>query len=270
MDTTIQSPGEKPRGILNFAAGEKKFQLARCLPSPELRCLVEHYWIVQWDLRGQEPYRQETLPYPSIHLVIERGQSEVVGVQTGKFTRLLENEGWVFGIKFRPGAFYPLVRWPVSRLTNKTLSLRDVFGEAGTKLEEGILLQTEHGAMIALAEAFLRERLPEQDQQARLAQEIVDCIAGQRAITRVDDLVRLLGLNKRAVQRLFRRYVGVSPKWVIQRYRLHEVAERLAAGEAGEWGKLIVELGYADQAHFIKDFKMLVGKTPAEYARELS
>ena len=43
----------------------------------------------------------------------------------------------------------------------------------------------------------------------------------------------------------------------------------MAAGEITSWTKLALELGYFDQAHFIKDFKMVVGQTPAEYARNL-
>jgi AraC-like DNA-binding protein len=266
----MQSPPEKPRGILNLAAGATKFQLARALPAPDLRWMVEHHWIVRWDLRGQAPYVQETLPYPSIHLVIERDRSGVVGVQTGRFTRLLEDVGWVFGVKFKPGAFYPLVQWPVSRLTNTTMSLREAFGGDGTRLEERLLLQEEDEAMIGLAEQFLRERLPAHDEQVSVIQDIIAYIMAHREVTKVDDLLGGLPLHKRAVQRLFQRYVGASPKWVIQRYRLHEVAERLADGEAMDWPEMVVELGYADQAHLLRDFKMLVGKTPAEYAREVS
>jgi AraC-like DNA-binding protein len=57
---------------------------------------------------------------------------------------------------------------------------------------------------------------------------------------------------------------------VIKRYRLHEVAERLAGGEVVDWPDIVLELGYSDQAHFIKDFKANVGRTPAEYAKGLS
>src|SRR6266566_9547559 len=95
----------KPRGILNLKAGETKFQLSRYLPAQDLSFFVEHYWIVSWDLTGQEPYVQETLPYPSVHLVIEKDQSKVYGVVTRKFARLLENKSRAFGIKFKPGAF---------------------------------------------------------------------------------------------------------------------------------------------------------------------
>jgi AraC-like DNA-binding protein len=256
----------QPRGILNLKAGEKKFQLSRHLPAQDLSYFVERYWIVSWDLRGQEPYVQETLPYPCINLVFEKDQSRVYGVETGKFARLLENKGRVFGIKFKPGAFYPFVKVPVSQLTNSSISFWDAFGVDCKALEEAILSREDEGEMVELAESFLREGLPERDKNVGVINEIVDYIIAHREITKVDDVVSQLHLNKRTLQRLFRQYVGVSPKWVIKRYRLHEVAERLAGGEVVDWPGMVVELGYSDQAHFIKDFKAIVGSTPAEYA----
>jgi AraC-like DNA-binding protein len=258
----------KPRGILNLKAGEKKFQLSRHPPAEDLSFFVERYWIVSWDLRGQEPYVQETLPYPCVHLVFEKDQSRVFGVETGKFARLLENKGRVFGIKFKPGAFYPFVKSPVSQFTNDSISFWDAFGVESKALEEAILSREDEGEMIELAEKFLRERLPEQDKNVGIINEIVDYIIAHREITKVDDVVSRLNINKRTLQRLFRQYVGVSPKWVIKRYRLHEVAERLAEGKVVDWSGIVLELGYSDQAHFIKDFKAIVGRTPAEYARQ--
>jgi AraC-like DNA-binding protein len=53
---------------------------------------------------------------------------------------------------------------------------------------------------------------------------------------------------------------------VIKRYRLQEAADQVADSEVVDWAKLALDLGYFDQAHFIKDFKTIVGRTPAEYA----
>jgi AraC-like DNA-binding protein len=254
------------RGILNPGAAGTKFQLSRYLPGQELSYFVEHYWIVKWDLRGQEPHRQETLPFPCVHLVLEKDKSRIFGVMTGKFSRLLENKDQVFGVKFRPGAFYPFVKSPVSQFTDSWLSLQDVFGVTSKTLETTILSLEDEGRMVELMENFLRERLPEQDETIALINQVVDRIIADRAITKVDELVSRLNLNKRTLQRLFSQYVGVSPKWVIQRYRLHEAAEQAASGAVVDWPKLAVELGYFDQAHFIKEFKAIVGKSPAEYA----
>src|SRR5438552_4093309 len=76
----------EPRGILNRKAGEEKFRLSLHPPAPDLALFVEQYWIVDWDLRGQAPYRQEVLTHPCVHLVFERGKSRIVGVVTGKFS----------------------------------------------------------------------------------------------------------------------------------------------------------------------------------------
>jgi AraC-like DNA-binding protein len=82
----------------------------------------------------------------------------------------------------------------------------------------------------------------------------------------VEDLVARWEMPTRTLQRLFARYVGVTPKWVIRRYRLHEAAERLAVPGVSQ-SQLAAELGYSDQAHFIRDFRAVVGMSPAAYGR---
>ncbi|MBE3561963.1 MAG: helix-turn-helix transcriptional regulator [Ktedonobacteraceae bacterium] len=258
----------KHRGILRHKAGERKFRLARYLPAQDLSLFVEFYWSVTWDLRGQEPYAQEVLPYPSVHLVFEKGQTQIFGVMTGRFTRLLENAGRVFSVKFRPGGFYPFVRRPVSTFTNATLSCQDAFGVDDRALEEAVLALEDEGAM-QVVEDFLRTRLPEEDERVKEVNCIVDYIIAHPEIIKVDDVLSHFDLNKRALQRLFNQYVGVSPKWVIKRYRLHEAVERLAASQTVDGTEIAQDLGYFDQAHFIKDFKAIIGKTPREYAHEL-
>ena len=69
----------------------------------------------------------------------------------------------------------------------------------------------------------------------------------------------------RGLQRLFAEYVGVSPKWVILRYRIHEAVE-LASPDV-EWGRLAAELGYSDQAHLVRDFTATLGVSPTAYTR---
>ncbi|HKF56625.1 MAG TPA: helix-turn-helix domain-containing protein [Blastocatellia bacterium] len=258
---------DKPKGVLKPPPGGEGSHYARYHPSPDLEFFVEHYWIVQWNLTGQEPRLQETLPHPSIHLVFQRHSSRVVGVVTGRFSILLSGRDGVFGIKFLPGAFYPFLKSPVSRITNKVLCLTDVFDVDVHTLEDAIMSQTCDYKMIELAEAFLRERLPDRDEKVPEVRRIVERILTDREITSVDDVVDRTGMNKRALQRLFSRYVGASPKWVIKRYRLLEAAEQLASNQPADLSRLAVDLGYFDQAHFIKDFKSIVGKSPAEFAK---
>jgi AraC-like DNA-binding protein len=259
---------DPPRGVLKTSAVERqRFEHARYHPSPDLARYVEHYWAVQWDLRGTPPHEVETLPHPSVHLVFERGgNGRIAGVAKGRFTTRLEGSGGVFAAKFRPGGFRPFTRTPISTYTDRTVTLGSVWGSAGDGLERTVLALNDDDERMQVVEAFLRARLPEQDELVTQVAAIVELIAADRTILAVDDVARRFGLNLRALQRLFAEYVGVNPKWVIQRYRLHEAAEQLARGPINQ-AALALELGYADQAHFVKDFKATVGTSPAAYAK---
>jgi AraC-like DNA-binding protein len=259
----------KARGILQNGPTPGLFRHVRIAPSTLLAGIVQHFWIVQWDLRDLEPQVAETLPHPNVHLVIEPGQTQIHGIRTGRFTRTLEGQGGVFGVKFRPGGFRPFLQRSVSTLRNRLLPVCEVFdAAAASSLEAEVFAQQDDEHMIAVVERFLAARLPIEDPSVERVAGIVDDIAADRGITTVEQLVDRWRLSKRPLQRLFNEYVGVGPKWVINRYRLHEVIERLAAQGPVNWTELALELGYFDQAHFIRDFKALVGRSPSDYVRE--
>lgn len=258
------------KGVLRRAKGLQRFGGARYEPPPSLAGFVEHFWTTHWDLRGEPPYDQEVLPHPSVHLVLEPGRSEVVGVMTGKFTRRLEGLGRVFAAKFLPGGFAAFFDQPVASLTDTRVPVATLLSVDVAALEAEVFAPTADDSMRvdALARA-LRSCGPRADPQAARVAEIVETIVQTPEIVRVDDVATRTGLSVRTLQRLFSRYVGVSPKWVIRRKRLHEAAERLADADPGALAELAAELGYADQAHFVRDFRALVGTTPGGYRREL-
>jgi AraC-like DNA-binding protein len=55
--------------------------------------------------------------------------------------------------------------------------------------------------------------------------------------------------------------------WVIRRYRLLDAAEAVREGAAVSWAEVAADLGYADQAHLIRDFRAAIGQTPGAYAQ---
>lgn len=156
----------------------------------------------------------------------------------------------------------------MSGLAGQTLPFRDVFGMDSGPLEQALFALEDGEAMSRIIDGFLRERLPEAEDNVKLVNRIVETVVDGRDITRVQELAERFALHTRSLQRLFLRYVGVSPKWVIQRSRIHEAAGQAAAGALPDWAALAADLGYHDQAHFIKDFKAFVGVSPEEYARK--
>lgn len=260
---------EPPRGVLNHKLGANHFTHSRFHPGEELAFFVEHYWIVKWDLRGKKPFEQDVLSHPSVHLVFEKNNTRIMGIVSGKFTRKLKGTGKVLGIKFRPGAFYPFYQQPVSGFTDGTLAFTDAFDEDLQIIESDILKQEENEKMAAKAESFLLNYLPEEDTNIHRVNKIIEFVINEPSVHKVGDLSDHFNVSKRTLQRLFKKYVGVSPKWIIQRYRIHEAAEKLASGLSKNWPQLALNLGYFDQSHFIKDFKQIVGRTPKDYLDNL-
>jgi AraC-like DNA-binding protein len=252
------------RGILRPQEGRRHFRLTRELPSEDLAPWVERHWMVEWDLR--EPYTQELLNHPTVNLAVEATGAAVFGIRTARDQRTIEGRGRVVGVKFRPGAFQPWLGRSVHTLTDRMLPIAAVFGPDGDALAPAV--HAEADAPFAVMEDFLRARRPGPDAQLVVIAAIIRTMLADPAVARVDELAARHAMSPRSLQRLFRHYVGVSPKWVLRRYRLHEAAERIAEGRDGDWAATALELGYFDQAHFIRDFRAVVGRTPSEYARE--
>lgn len=260
----------QPRGVVGAEAVRRHSPVGRFRPEPPLDALVEHFWTIAWDLRDQPPRVGETLPHPSVYLVVEAGRSGLSGVNTGRFLRVLEGRGQVAGVKFLPGCFRPFWKAPVRTLTDQILPLDTAFGPEGAALEADVLRRGDDApAAVATLESFLLARLPAPDPKAHLARDIVARILENRDLTQAEAVARDAGLSLRSLQRFFSDYVGVSPKWVILRYRLHDAMARLEAGQPVDLPALALALGFFDQAHFIKAFRTVLGRTPTGYAQAL-
>ncbi len=253
------------RGVLHPARAAELISVERLVPAPGVARFVEYYWLVRWDLTGHAPYEQKVLAHPNVHLVFEAPRARVYGVDRSLFVRRLEGAGHVLGARFRPGAFRPFAGGPVSALADRSVPAAEYFGPEADRLNS-TLLSGGDGDPAALADAFLLPRLPAPDPVAEQVAAMVERITATPDLRRVDDLAGEFGLGVRRLQRLFAEYVGVSPKWVLRRARLHEAAERAGTGGELDLAVLAAELGYADQAHFTRDFTAAVGESPARYA----
>ena len=257
-------------GILYANTAREKFQYGTRPPAPELAPFIENYWTVSWDLRGERPFTQRVLTRPGVNMTFKHGRSRIAGLTTGQFTEVLEGRHRVFGIRFRTGSFRSFLGAPVAEITDRFLGVHNLFGEQGQALEDTVLRVSEEEGMAAIMDQFLEPLAPRRDRNAELAEEIVAEIAGNRGLVRVRDLAADVGLGPRRLQRLFQEYVGAGPKWVIRRYRMQEALARTALGVPESWGQLAADLGYADQAHFIRDFTANVGAPPSRYVRSLT
>lgn len=268
-DRRIETTSEY--GVLGVRMGPDdrpgRFTLDRYPPATDLGGLVERYWVVSWELSPGRESSITLLPHPCVNVVLDRGRLTVHGVGRDRFTYTYRGVGGVFGIKFRPAGFLPFLGRPLSEITDAVLPAEQLWGPPAALLAERMTAAPGLDRRVALVEEFLRERRPAPDPQVELVQRVVAALLHDRTIARVDDVTEMFNINPRTLQRLFQRYVGVSPKWVLRRYRLHEAAAVLAREQHRPWAEVAAELGYFDQSHFIRDFTAAIGMTPVAYAQ---
>jgi AraC-like DNA-binding protein len=256
-------------GVLHAAAAATRFTLSRHPPPEDLASVVDFCWVIRWDLRGQPAHEQAILPHPNVNLAFEPSGAAVYGVDTKIFTRRLSGAGKALGVRFRPGGFRPFHSGPISSLNDRVVPAAGLLGPAADRAcALAMAADADDDAMIAAATGLLRGRGLTADPLVEQAADLVGRITADPGLRRVAQLAALSGLPERRLQRLFADYVGVSPKWVMRRARLHEAALRVEAdGPASvDWGTLAADLGYADQAHLTRDFTATLGVPPSRYA----
>jgi AraC-like DNA-binding protein len=119
-----------------------------------------------------------------------------------------------------------------------------------------------------LFEAWLLARLRASDVDDRLVRHAVKLLAASRGMMRMEDLAEELEVGARALERAFKRLVGVSPKAFSQLTRFRALLDAATSAEQRDWAELAAACGYYDQAHLIRDFKTFTGQTPRVHLGE--
>jgi AraC-like DNA-binding protein len=265
-------PAAEPRNqraaVLYPARARERVDIGRGVVPEDLTELIDYSWWVRWD--ASEPHVQPVIPRPVVHLAVEEvaGRSRVLvhGVHQRMFERRLEGRGATVAVAFRPAGFRPFVSGPVGALRGRELPAAQVFGVPDEAVAEQALAAAtpEDGAGVLFD--WLRAIGWEADPKVSQLAELVARVERDPDLTRAEQLADLAGVGLRTLQRQFVEYVGVGPKWVVQRSRLLDVAEAANSGREVDWASLAATLGYADQPHLIRSFTALVGCPPAAYA----
>lgn len=261
----VKDVNQDARGIIAPDTGLARFRLDRFPPSTGIDRLIDRYWLARWDL--DEPFTQRVYPHPVVNVVFQPGSGMVNGVASRVDSRELAGQGWALGVMFRPAGFRPLVDSPLTALRDREVPLDQVFGPPGAGLGSAVDAASSVDARIADIETFLAARLPTRRHPAEGTATMVEWIAANPSIARVNTLAREEGVSTRQLQRRFADHVGLSPKNVVRRYRLYEAAERVRHGTAVDWADLAATLGYSDQPHLSRDFTAVIGVSPRRYTQ---
>jgi AraC-like DNA-binding protein len=280
----VSSSGPDPveqdsRGILDPWLLRQRVRLTRYPAGPALAGLVDRFWAVRWDLPPGTMHRQQVLTHPGANFSIGHAdarpgdsragpvEARLNGVARGLTTRVLVGQGWTVAALARPGGLGAFIPGSASDFTDRIVPLGQAIGADEAALVPQVAGEPDEAARVGLLSSALEQAVdPDRALAAGQVAEVARLAEVSRAVRRLTDLCAMAGIGQRTLQRMFLHYAGVSPTWVLRRYRLLEAAEAVRDGEQVSWAEVAAGLGYADQAHLIRDFRAATGQTPAAYA----
>jgi AraC-like DNA-binding protein len=188
---------------------------------------------------------------------------------------LTESQGAACGMQvdFTPIGGHLFFGRPMSDLMNLVVGLDDVFGAEGVRLVDRLEDAGDWETRFDILEEFLLRRL--QGARVRMASAGVNWAWGQlrrsHGQVEIGRLADELGCSRKHLVAQFHEQVGAAPKTIARILRFQH-AVRLFRGASNEkpvsGADVAMACGYFDQAHFIKDFRMLAGITPTEFLRQ--
>lgn len=282
-ESVVPEPVEADsRGILDPWLLRQRVTLTRYRVGATLAGLIDRFWAVEWDLPAGTVHRQQVLTHPGCSLSVghadaaagevgdEAIEARLNGVSRRLSTRVLFGQGWAVAAMTTPGGLGALTLEAVSTFTDRVVPLRTALRlDEGNLIEETSAQPDQESRVPVLAhtlEDVIAATHPERVSKARQVAEVASLGETDRSLRRLADLCAISGIGPRKLQRMFLEHAGVSPTWVLRRYRLLDAAEAVRDGQRVSWAEVAAELGYADQAHLSRDFRAAIGTPPATYA----
>ncbi len=246
-------------------------------PRDSLKELIKEIWVYEND--DPAPTNQKIIPDGFSEIIIHYGDpyeinlnghwesqsQQLFSSQISKFF-YLKNTGisGMIGLKLFPSAFYELFNLSVAGLTDQVQSLQSVLEPIKPPLINEHFKHLSVHAKVAVLEDWLDLRNPVYQPKVRA---MVDEIVAQQGMVNLDQVASSIGIGLRQAERLFKKVIGVTPKFYSRIIRFNHIFQIMEAKEES-WIRIALQSGYFDQSHFIKNFKEFTGEYPSNYGFE--
>jgi AraC-like DNA-binding protein len=237
---------------LHYHEGATPDAMERILPGGRVHLMVNLY---------EDEFRTYHGPYSAA--VVHRTHGAVLGGPASGATVIdTREQRCLVTVDFKLGGAAAFFRAPVSEAHNQLVELDELWGRDGRVLRERLLEARSPEAMLRILETVLLDHLAvrqEPDPAIPFAAS-----AFERGLP-VCEVTSRLGLLPKTFVRRFRKQVGLSPKRFARVRRLQRVLGSIHDSGPIDWCDVAARHAYADQSHFIHDFRDLTGLTPAAY-----
>ncbi len=230
-------------------------------------------------------YRQITTPSGGVVLILNLG--DPYRIQNAAGTTPEHFDSFIAGLSDIPGYVEAtglsagvqvnltpvgarlLTGLPMHMLTNAVLTVEDAFGPASGELMERLRETTTWAARFQIIDRFMQARLlaaSERPDAMLWAYATLRRTAGAASIASLADA---LGYSQKHLIAQFREHLGLPPKTLARVMRFERAVGTIRWDKRLDWAQIVLDCGYYDQAHLIREFKQFAGMTPGEYASRL-
>jgi AraC-like DNA-binding protein len=240
-------------------------------PAPALRGVVHR--AADFRERGAGPLRRLESPLAGVVLIVSLGPDmEIDGQLTGSFVAGVWDRPTITG-HYGEQAGYQLyldllearrlLGVPGTELANRLIQLEDLLGSFAAELHERLADAKDASDRHAIAQRLLTGRLTEHPATTPEIHHVVTRLRATRGSASIQTLAAEVGWSRRHLATRFREATGLPPKALARLIRIERAAQLVRAGTP--LADIAYESGYADQSHFNRDFRELVGCTPTQF-----
>jgi len=267
----MQSDRQNLAGALAYA-GFRQIQ-----PSARLEPYVQCYWQIRSNLASSCPSIELLHPDGGLGMILNFGhpliyeEKEICvsgfmdGIHTR--TRRLTMAGHVdaIGIRFKPGGAALFFSVPIAEIGNLNLDLNELALEQFLELCQEYNEANPDGNILNFVDGALQKLLTEPRSSELLVQAVMNRIESTGGVAPISNVIEDIGRSCRQVERLFKGYVGMTPKQYARIVRVKNARQRLKNRSTQSCTEIGLLSGFYDQAHFIREFQSIIGLSPMEY-----
>lgn len=252
----------------------------RVLPHPALRGIVQRFAerratlgseVLSWPLAARPHQIIDIFLGDPFRIRVEGGplqmspESVVVGPQGSRRIQLyVSGELHLFNILLQPAALNRLFGVDMTSLVNEGIAAHDVLGKHAVGLNDAVRSAPDFASRVAAAERWFGNLL-----ESRGRPDGIDLasrlLLATRGRMRIDSLIEKSGLSPRHFQRRFTTQIGLSPKLFARTARFDAALMAHRKNPTRAWTEIVHEVGYFDQAHFVRDCHALVRAAPSQF-----
>jgi AraC-like DNA-binding protein len=250
------------------------------MPPPPLNVYIKCMWYASG---VSHLSRFKMLPMPSLHLMVNLGDSFQVYAPNQSHPFATCSESWFIGlwnsyhfmdtprtvdvlnVTFKPGGAYPFLSLPLAELHNEFVSLDAIWGRFAGEVRERLYDCLTIASRFALMERLLLARLCDVPAGLSSVQYAVAEIAQRHGALSIRSLSDDTSISQKHLITLFRRMVGTTPKELARLYRFHHALRVIDLAQPVDWTRVAHECLYYDQSHFNRDFEAFTGHNPGDY-----